>query len=155
MDTTEATTQPDTFNPNRDGQPLGGGDAEPTDCKGTAFGKTVWYDLAPQVDGRPGSAATGGVHAVVAVYEWNRDGLDDHAARSDCSTTVAATDCWSTSSGKKNYTIQVGGVGGAGGPVTLQTTPSRDDDGDGVLRPARQVPDRARASSASAAARRS
>ena len=56
VDTTEATTQPDLFNPNRDGQPLGGGAAEPTACKGTAFGKTVWYDLAPQVRRRPAAA---------------------------------------------------------------------------------------------------
>src|SRR4051812_43029217 len=48
-DTTEATTQPDLFNPNRDGQPLGGGDPEPTTCNGVSFGKTVWYDLAPPV----------------------------------------------------------------------------------------------------------
>jgi len=54
-DTTEATTQPDLFNPNRDGTPLGGGTGEPLDCKGTPFGKTVWYDLAPQVSG--GAAA--------------------------------------------------------------------------------------------------
>ena len=30
VDTTEATTQPDLFNPNRDGLPFGGGDPEPT-----------------------------------------------------------------------------------------------------------------------------
>ena len=42
MDTTEATTQVDTFNPNRDGQPLGGGDPETTTCNGVSFGKTVW-----------------------------------------------------------------------------------------------------------------
>src|SRR5262245_2161723 len=49
-DTTEATTQTDLFNPNRDGQPLGGAGPEPLNCKGTGFGKTVWYDLAPEDD---------------------------------------------------------------------------------------------------------
>ena len=79
-DTTEATTQPDLFNPNRDGQPLGGGAAEPLTCKGTAFGKTVWYDLAPQVDGGVQLRATRlpdrrrGLRVEPA-------GLADHAAR--------------------------------------------------------------------------
>src|SRR3954462_13940868 len=58
-DTTEATTQTDLFNPNRGGQPLAGGAPEPLDCKGTAFGKTVWYDLAPKVDGGVQIRATG------------------------------------------------------------------------------------------------
>src|SRR3954447_6225839 len=69
-DTTEATTQADLFNPNRDGQPLGGGAPEPLDCKGTPFGKTVWYDLAPQVSGGVQLRASG-FQTVVAVYEWN------------------------------------------------------------------------------------
>src|SRR5690349_15309011 len=74
VDTTEATTQPDLFNPNRDGQPLGGYIAEPTDCAGTAFGKTVWYDLAPPVDGGLQIRAGGtGFQAVVAVYEYGDD----------------------------------------------------------------------------------
>ena len=34
----------------RDGQPLGGGDPETTACNGVSFGKTVWYDFAPQVN---------------------------------------------------------------------------------------------------------
>src|SRR5215210_2605573 len=66
-DTTEATTQADLFNPNRNGAPLGGGEPEPTSCRGTAFGKTVWYDLAPQVDGGVQIRATG-IPTVVAVY---------------------------------------------------------------------------------------
>ena len=33
VDTTEATTQPDLFNPNRDGLPFGGGDPEPDDLR--------------------------------------------------------------------------------------------------------------------------
>src|SRR3954465_6606173 len=69
-DTTEATPQADLFNPNRDGQPLGGGAAEPLDCKGTVFGKTVWYDLAPRVNGGVQIRASG-FQTVVAGYEWN------------------------------------------------------------------------------------
>src|SRR4051794_24086143 len=51
VDTTDATTQADTFNPNREGQPLNGGDPENLICKGVGFGKTVWYDLAPRYFG--------------------------------------------------------------------------------------------------------
>ena len=58
-DTTEATTQPDLFDPSRTGMPLGGGQDEPLSCKGTTFGKTVWYDLAPQVSGGVQIRATG------------------------------------------------------------------------------------------------
>ena len=131
VDTTEATTQPDLFNPNRDGQPLGGGAAEPLDCKGTAFGKTVWYDLAPQVDGQVLIRATG-LQAVVAVYEWNRT---DSTIKNlvDCSTSVSTTDMLVDVTGKKSYTIQVGGVGGAFGAISLNAAFLPDTDGDGVL----------------------
>src|SRR4051794_16906010 len=41
VDTTEATTQPDLFDPNREGLPFGGGQPEPTRCPGgPAYGKT-------------------------------------------------------------------------------------------------------------------
>ena len=47
VDTTEATVQADLFVP---GTNPGGG-PENTTCKGRTFGKTVWYDLHPDVDG--------------------------------------------------------------------------------------------------------
>src|SRR4051812_665374 len=130
-DTTEATTQPDLFNPNRDGQPLGGGAAEPLDCKGTPFGKTVWYDLAPQVDGGVQIRATG-FQTVVAVYEWNpQDSKISNLV--DCSANASVDDLLLNVKGKKNYTIQVGGVGGAFGAMTLKADFFPDSDGDGIL----------------------
>ncbi|MGZ4280349.1 MAG: hypothetical protein ACXVVU_27240, partial [Solirubrobacteraceae bacterium] len=48
VDTTEATTQADLFAPE---VASGGGGPENTACSGRAFGKTVWYDLHPDVDG--------------------------------------------------------------------------------------------------------
>jgi len=130
-DTTEATTQPDVFNPNKDGQPLGGGAPEPTDCKGTPFGKTVWYDLAPQVDGGVQIRATG-FQTVVAVYEWNAQ--DSRITRLlDCSASASADDLLLDVEGKKNYTIQVGGVGGAAGLMSLKLDFFPDGDGDGIL----------------------
>jgi hypothetical protein len=130
-DTTEATTQPDLFNPNRDGQPLGGGAPEPLDCKGTAFGKTVWYDLAPQVDGGLQVRATG-FNTVVAVYEWNPQ--DSKITRLvDCSANAGVDDLLLDLKRKKSYTIQVGGVGGAFGAMTLKADFFPDSDGDGIL----------------------
>src|SRR3954463_16013562 len=44
VDTTEAPPQADLFNPNAQGQPLGGALPESTSCNGTPIGRTVWYD---------------------------------------------------------------------------------------------------------------
>lgn len=128
-DTTEATTQADLFNPSRDGAPLGGSGPENTTCKGTPFGKTVWYDLAPAVDGGAVIRATG-FATVVAVYEWS--GTTSQITRMvDCSADVAADDLLVDLERRRNYTIQIGGVNGAGGPLNLKVDffPDRDRDG--------------------------
>jgi hypothetical protein len=130
-DTTEATVQGDIFNPSRDGQPLGGAGPENTTCKGTPFGRTVWYDLAPNVNGGVQIRATG-FPTVVAVYEWNpRDSRIREMV--DCSASAANEDLILDLSGKRNYTIQVGGVNGAGGAMTLKVDFFADSDADGVL----------------------
>ncbi|HWK27295.1 MAG TPA: hypothetical protein VNS09_12080 [Solirubrobacter sp.] len=137
VDTTEATTQPDLFNPSRTGAPLSGGGAEPLDCNGTAFGKTVWYDLAPAVDGGVQLRATAGFQTAVAVYEWDGSETSPTASkikrRVACSPNAGVDDLLFDVKGKRNYTIQVGGVGGAGGPVALSVDFFADRDGDGVL----------------------
>ena len=135
-DTTEATTQADLFNPNRDGLPFGGGDPELTSCVGVPqFGKTVWYDFAPPSPGGVRLVASG-FDAVIAVYEWSLE-------TSRITATVA---CQSASTGTseevllgpqvrggRNYTIQVGGVADAGGTLDFSFEYFRDRDGDGVL----------------------
>lgn len=137
VDTTEATTQPDLFNPNRDGVPLTGGDAEPLDCDGTGFGKTVWYDLAPQVDGGVQIRATAGFQTVVAVYEWdareNSNTSSRITRRVACSANAGQDDLLLDVRGKRNYTIQVGGAASAGGPLNLSLDFFPDRDGDGIL----------------------
>jgi hypothetical protein len=132
-DTTEATVQADLFNPNRDGQPLAGGGPEPTTCDGAPIGKTVWYDLAPQVQGSYAIRATGFATAV-AVYEWSAD--NSRISRLvDCSTNGGADDLIVDVLAKHSYTIQVGGVGGAFGPLTLKADFFQDRDGDQVFEP--------------------
>jgi hypothetical protein len=129
-DTTEATTQTDLFNPSATGAPLGGGDAEPTACKGTPIGKTVWYDLAPQADGDVLIRATG-FTTVVAVYEWSEQ--TSRITRTvDCSANAAAEDFAVSVRAKRHYTIQVGGANGAGGPLNLKVDYLPDTDRDGV-----------------------
>jgi hypothetical protein len=130
-DTSEATTQAELFNPNRDGQPLGGGGPEPLDCKGIPFGKTVWYDLAPQVNGGVQIRASG-FQTVVAVYEWSPQN-SQITRLVDCTTNGGVDDLLLNVEGKKNYTIQVGGAGGAGGALTFKADFFPDTDGDGVL----------------------
>lgn len=128
-DTAEATTQTDLFNPSRDGQPLGGGEPENLACKGVGFGKTVWYDFAPGVNYGVQLRATG-FPAVIAVYEWNPT---TSRITHQVGCTATAEDLLLDLKGRRNYTIQVGGVGGAGGPLTLRIDAFPDADGDGVL----------------------
>jgi hypothetical protein len=135
VDTTEATTQPDMFNPNRDGLPFGGGDPEPTSCGGASpFGKTAWWDFKAPSDGGVELKANGGFDVVVAVYTWSE-------RTSKITRTVR---CQNDEAGSENliiprvragtnYTIQVGGANGAGGPVNLEFTYFPDRDGDRVL----------------------
>ena len=131
-DSTEATTQGDLFNPNRDGQPLGGAGPEPLNCKGTGFGKTVWYDLAPQEEtGADIRAVATGFVPVVALYEW---AASDSKIRSlvDCTATLGASLLPTLEAGH-HYTVQVGGAGGTGGPFTINIDTFPDPDGDGVF----------------------
>jgi hypothetical protein len=132
FDTTEATTQPDLFNPNADGQPLGGGPAEPATCNGVAYGKTVWYDLAPPTDFGMDLRLTAAFQVAVAIYEWNPS--NSQITRTVfCSSNATVDDVLPTLKAGRSYTIQIGGVAGAGGPVNLKATFFQDSDNDGAL----------------------
>lgn len=129
VDTSEAGTQPDLFNPSRDGQPLGGGDPETTTCNGVSFGKTVWYDFAPPVDYGVQLRASG-FAAVVAVYEWNPA---NSRIQRQVGCEATGEDLLLDLEGGKHYTVQVGGAGGIGGALTLRMDAYPDSDGDGQL----------------------
>lgn len=132
VDTTEATTQADLFNPSAQGQPLGGAGPENTSCSGTPIGKTVWYDLQPQDDGGV-EIKTAGFDAAVAIYEWNPS--DSKITKLvKCENTAGATeDVLLDVKGGKAYTFQVGGVNGASGQLTFNLDYFPDADGDGIL----------------------
>jgi hypothetical protein len=141
VDTTEATTQPDLFVPEA---PAGGGGPETTACKGRAFGKTVWYDLHPDVDGAL-EIQTGGLDVAVSVYEF-----DNRSAKIlrlvGCSAEAGTQDfIVPRVEGRRHYTVQLGGLDGGMGPVggnlqlTFQFFADRDDDN--VFDPLDSCPD--------------
>jgi hypothetical protein len=133
VDTTEATTQPDLFNPSREGQPFGGSGPEPTSCKvAPSYGKTVWYDFVPPTRGAV-SIKTTGFDNVFAVYEFSLDTaqLGKLVACQNASPGVAEErQIQRPLRAGRGYTIQVGGVGGAAGPLDFAFEFFADRDGD-------------------------
>jgi hypothetical protein len=136
IDTSEATTQSDLFNPDKDGLPLGGGDPEPTSCApgGPAYGKTAWWDFRPQSPGGVEIKASGSFDVVVAVYEWSSD-TSKITRRVRCQNAAPGSETVLLPTVRKdrNYTVQVGGAGATGGPLQFALSYFRDRDGDGVL----------------------
>jgi hypothetical protein len=133
VDTTEATTQTDLFNPSAQGQPLGGAGAESTSCNGLAFGKTVWYDLRPASGGGVEVQTSAAFDHVVAVYEWNPADSKITKLVTCQNTAGTAEDVILEAAKGKAYTFQVGGVGGAGGQLSFKLDYFPDTDGDTVL----------------------
>jgi hypothetical protein len=133
VDTTEATTQPDLFVPEA---PAGGGGPENTTCQGHVFGKTIWYDLHPDVDGAL-EIQTGGFNVAINVYEFdNRSAKILRAV--DCAADPGTQDFIPRArlKAKRHYTIQIGGIddGAGAGPlggvlgISFQFFADRDDD---------------------------
>src|SRR3954447_3195615 len=116
VDTTEATTQSDLFNPSRTGQPLpANAGPENTQCNGVPFGKTVWYDFHPPVNGGV-EITTAGFDAVVTIYEWSDD-TAQITRTVQCHDRSGLTEDMivPTVRGGHAYTVQVGGLSGPGG----------------------------------------
>ena len=135
IDTTEATTQPDTFNPNRDGLPFAGGDPEPTSCGGASpYGRTAWWDFKAPSDGGFEIKANGGFDVVVALHTWSeRTSKITRTLRCQNDEVGSEDVFFPDVRAGTNYTIQVGGANNAGGPLNLEFTYYPDRDGDGVL----------------------
>ena len=133
VDTSEATTQPDMFDPDNDGLPLGGGDPEPTTCGGTSFGRTAWWDFRPPRPGAVQIKAAGGFDVVVAVYEWSRR-TSRITRLVKCQNADPDGETVDVSKVRKDhdYTVQVGGAGNTGGPLGF-TLDFGDRDRDGVF----------------------
>ena len=156
VDTTEATTQPDLFAPE---VASGGGGPENTLCNGRAFGKTVWYDVHPDVDGAL-EIQTGGFDVAIDVYEFNNQSAKILRSVA-CSAETGTQDfIVPRIEGKRHYTIQVGGLdagtglGPVGGNLGISFQFFADRDDDGVFDPIDDCPDLP-GHAAAAAARRS
>jgi hypothetical protein len=128
-DTTSATVQADVFSP-----PQSGGPAELTTCNGTSFGKTVWYDFYPDVNGLARLRASG-YDTVFAVVPFNRKTARPSFGSALCSNASASTTEEYLVQVRKgdSYSIQIGGVSDAGGPLEFLFDFLADTDGDGVL----------------------
>jgi hypothetical protein len=128
-DTTNATIQSDVFSP-----PQSGGPAEPTTCQGTSYGKTVWYDFYPDVNGVVQLRASG-YDTALTVVPFNRTTGSPNFARAQCANASSSTSetFFVEVRGRDAYTVQIGGVGTAGGPLEFLFDFLSDTDGDRVL----------------------
>jgi hypothetical protein len=129
VDTTNATVQGDVFNP-----PQSGGPAELTTCAGASYGKTVWYDFYPDVNGVVQLRASGYDTAITALPFNRRTGRPDFAAAQCANVSTSTTESFFVEvQGGDAYTVQLGGVGTAGGPLEFLFDFLADTDADGVL----------------------
>jgi hypothetical protein len=128
-DTTSATVQTDVFSP-----PQTGGPPELTTCSGTSFGKTVWYDFYPDVNGLARLRASG-YDTVLAVVPFNRRNARPSFDRALCNNSSNSTTEEFLVQVRKgdSYSVQIGGANNAGGPLEFLFDFLADSDGDGVL----------------------
>jgi hypothetical protein len=133
-DTTNASVQTDVFNPGPQGQPGSGGGAEPTTCGSSSYGKTVWYDMYPDVNGLVRLRANG-FNSVITVVPFNqRSGLPNFAAKQCADQSSGPAEEFLVSvRGDRAYTIQIGGVNDAFGTLEFLFDFLADTDADGVL----------------------
>jgi hypothetical protein len=136
---TDATTQRDLFNPARNGLPFGGGGPEPLSCAPAIYGRTIWYDIHPEIpEGMQLSA--NGLPDVISLYRWSPD-TAKIVARVGCQASSSGTNTISVAELKKGarYTVQIGALQTASGPasgiVTVTATFLPDHDGDGIYDP--------------------
>lgn len=128
-DTAAATVQGDVFSP-----PNSGGPAELTTCGQASYGKTVWYDFYPDVNGLVRLRASG-FDSVIAVVPFNRESTAPRFDRSQCANESNSTSEEFLAQVRKgaSYTVQIGGVNSVGGPLEFLFDFLADTDGDRVL----------------------
>jgi hypothetical protein len=116
-DTTGATVQQNLFDP-CGAATCPPGPAETTTCKGTSYGATIWYDFYPDANGSA-QIRTSGFDNVITVYSFDRHTTIPNAHTRQCHHESSFPSEQLVASVKKggSYTIQIGGVGGATGPL--------------------------------------
>jgi len=132
IDTSEATVQSDLFAPEHGT----GGGAENLTCQNRTFGKTVWFDLHPDVTGLLHLQVAGFASAIAAYRFDLRSGKIVSEVDCKAGDSISNELFVSVSKGR-HYTVQVGGIdpgtGPAGGPMEITEEFFPDRDGDGVL----------------------
>lgn len=128
-DTARASVQSDVFAPQRSGGP-----PEVTTCGATSFGKTVWYDFYPDVHGLVRLRASG-YDAAISVIPFDPRTAVPSFARRQCLNESASTteELLAKVAKGRAYTVQIGGVRGAGGRLEFLFDFLADTDADGVL----------------------
>jgi len=128
-DASNASVQPDLFNP-----PSSGGPAEPTQCQGVSYGRTIWYDFYPDVSGLARIRASG-YDTVISVVPFNRSTGQPNLGALLCSNASSSTteEFLVRVRRRGSYSIQLGGVADAGGSLEFLFDFLADTDGDGVL----------------------
>jgi hypothetical protein len=112
--TMAATVQSDILNP-----PSHGGPPELTGCDGASEGKTIWYDFYPDANGVVRIRTSADFATVMAVMPYDPKTLLPENGQRHCAvnqTTMAGELFYNVQAGR-SYTIQIGGVGEAGGEV--------------------------------------
>ena len=126
VDTRRATTQGDLFVPG--GRPSG--IPEPTTCNGVPYGKTVWYDLIPHVDGDVVVQASAfAFNPAMRIITFNRDTFRPTGTLG-CATQLTSGLVALQVKGARHdrpYSVQVGGVRNTGGVLEFDVnfTPYR------------------------------
>jgi hypothetical protein len=113
-DTSAATVQGDIFNP-----PQAGGPAEVTGCSGVSEGKTIWYDFHPDANGLVRIRSSAEFGTVIAVMPYDPKTLLPDIAQRKCAVNQVskAQELFDEVKAGGSYTVQIGGVNGAGGTV--------------------------------------
>lgn len=128
-DTTNATVQSDVFSP-----PQSGGPPEATSCNGTSFGKTIWYDFYPDVNGLVRLRASGYDTALSVVPFNRRTGRPSFGSAKCSNVSTSTTEEYLVEVAKgASYSVQIGGVNDAGGSLEFLFDFLADTDADGVL----------------------
>ena len=118
-DTTAATVQSDIFSP-----PSHGGPTELTGCNGDSESRTIWYDFYPDANGLMRIRTSAAFGTIMAVMPFDPKTLLPDDSQSPCAVNqpTMAGELFHNVQAGKSYTVQVGGVNGAGGlaPVPVR-----------------------------------
>jgi hypothetical protein len=115
--TTNASVQTNIFDPcGRVTCPAG--PSEVNSCRGVNYGRTIWYDFYPDTDGVV-QIRTSGFDNVITLYPFSLKTALPNVGKSRCvhNSSFPSEQMSAPVLKRHSYTIQVGGVNDAGGPL--------------------------------------